>query len=51
MELTGQDFVQHINYAANVWLPARSIVEEAVAKRFEVNKTDYTFFFLLQFCN
>lgn len=37
MELTGQDFVQHINYAANVWLPARSIVEEAVAKRFEVD--------------
>lgn len=44
VELTGQDFVQHVNYTANVWLPARSIVEEAIAKRFEVNKTLYFIF-------
>ncbi|PBC26970.1 UPF0160 protein MYG1 [Apis cerana cerana] len=37
VKLTGEDFVQHVNYTANVWLPARSIVEEAIAKRFEVD--------------
>ncbi|CAD1473680.1 unnamed protein product [Heterotrigona itama] len=37
VELTGQEFVQHVNYAANVWLPARSIVQEAIEKRFEVD--------------
>nr|XP_034185396.1 UPF0160 protein MYG1, mitochondrial isoform X1 [Osmia lignaria] len=37
MELTGQDFLQHINYAVNVWLPAKAIVQEAIAKRFEVD--------------
>ena len=39
VELTGKEFVQHVNYAANIWLPARSIVQEAIEKRFEVNKT------------
>lgn len=37
VELTGEEFVQHVNYAANVWLPARSIVQEAIEKRFEVD--------------
>ncbi|XP_071873571.1 MYG1 exonuclease isoform X2 [Bombus fervidus] len=37
VELTGQELVQHINYTANVWLPARSIVQEAIDKRFEVD--------------
>ncbi|XP_076757475.1 MYG1 exonuclease [Xylocopa sonorina] len=37
VELTGQDFVQHVNYAIDVWLPARSIVQDAIAKRFEVD--------------
>ncbi|XP_012244607.1 UPF0160 protein MYG1, mitochondrial isoform X1 [Bombus impatiens] len=37
VELTGQELVQRINYAANVWLPARSIVQEAIDKRFEVD--------------
>ncbi|XP_012172875.2 MYG1 exonuclease isoform X2 [Bombus terrestris] len=37
VELTGQELVQHINYAAYVWLPARSIVQEAIDKRFEVD--------------
>lgn len=39
VELTGNELVQRINYVANVWLPARSIVQEAIDKRFEVNKT------------
>ncbi|CAL7942026.1 unnamed protein product [Xylocopa violacea] len=37
VELTGQEFVRHVNYAADVWLPARSIVQDAIAKRFEVD--------------
>ncbi|XP_053981498.1 MYG1 exonuclease-like isoform X1 [Hylaeus volcanicus] len=37
VELTGEEFKQHINYAKNVWLPARSIVEESINKRFEVD--------------
>ncbi|XP_076288915.1 MYG1 exonuclease [Lasioglossum baleicum] len=37
VELTGQDFLQHLNYAVNVWLPARTIMEEAIQNRFEVD--------------
>ncbi|XP_076236046.1 MYG1 exonuclease [Calliopsis andreniformis] len=37
MELTGQEFTQHLNYTANVWLPARTIMQEAIEKRFEVD--------------
>ncbi|XP_043251985.1 MYG1 exonuclease [Colletes gigas] len=37
VELTGQEFMQHINYTKNVWLQARSIVQESIDKRFEVD--------------
>ncbi|XP_076632627.1 MYG1 exonuclease [Colletes latitarsis] len=37
VELTGQEFMQHIDYAKNVWLQARSIVQESINKRFEVD--------------
>ncbi|KZC08779.1 UPF0160 protein MYG1, mitochondrial [Dufourea novaeangliae] len=37
VELTGKDFVQHVFCTANSWLPARSIVEESIKKRFEVD--------------
>ncbi|XP_003702745.2 MYG1 exonuclease [Megachile rotundata] len=37
VELTGQEFLQHLNYAAHVWLPAKIIVQDAIAKRFEVD--------------
>ncbi|XP_043602054.1 MYG1 exonuclease isoform X2 [Bombus pyrosoma] len=37
VELTGKELVQHINYVANAWLPAKSIVQEAIDKRFEVD--------------
>ena len=37
VELTGQEFMQHIHYKANVWLPARSIVQESIEKRFEID--------------
>ncbi|OAD57429.1 UPF0160 protein MYG1, mitochondrial [Eufriesea mexicana] len=37
VKLTGEEFLQHINYTANVWLPARSIVEKSIANRFEVH--------------
>lgn len=31
--------MQHVRHAANVWLPVRAIVQEAIDKRFEVNRT------------
>nr|XP_033330298.1 UPF0160 protein MYG1, mitochondrial [Megalopta genalis]XP_033330299.1 UPF0160 protein MYG1, mitochondrial [Megalopta genalis] len=37
MELTGKDFLQYINHIVNIWLPARSIVEEAIQDRFKVD--------------
>ncbi|CAK9806495.1 MYG1 protein C27H6.8 [Anthophora plagiata] len=37
VELTGQEFTECVYSAANIWLPAKSIVEDAVAKRFEVD--------------
>ncbi|XP_078041097.1 MYG1 protein C27H6.8 [Augochlora pura] len=37
MELVGQDFLQHINHAVHVWLPDRSIVQEAIQNRFKVD--------------
>lgn len=37
VELTGQEFLQHLNYAVHVWLPAKTIIQNAIAKRFEVD--------------
>ncbi|KAG7212361.1 hypothetical protein KM043_012682 [Ampulex compressa] len=37
MALTGEEFTCFVHSAANVWLPARRIVEDAVDKRFEVD--------------
>ncbi|XP_076184049.1 MYG1 exonuclease isoform X2 [Ptiloglossa arizonensis] len=37
VELVGQEFMQHINFTTYVWLPGRSIVQEAIEKRFEVD--------------
>jgi len=37
MELTGQEFLDRVNFFGKAWLPARSIVEEAVQKRDEVD--------------
>ena len=37
VELTGQELVQRIQYAAYVWLPARSNLQEAIDKRFEAD--------------
>ncbi|CAK9803046.1 MYG1 protein C27H6.8 [Anthophora quadrimaculata] len=37
VELTGQEFTECVNSAANIWLPAKCIVEDAIAKRFEVD--------------
>ncbi|XP_017875319.1 UPF0160 protein MYG1, mitochondrial isoform X2 [Ceratina calcarata] len=37
VELTGEEFIEHVKYAADVWLPARVIVEDAITKRFETD--------------
>lgn len=37
MDLCGEEFKYFIHNAASTWLPARAIVREAIAKRFEVN--------------
>jgi len=37
--LAGKEFDEELNYLANVWLPGRKPVEEAIAKREEVDKS------------
>jgi uncharacterized UPF0160 family protein len=49
VELTGTEFLERVNYFGNVWLPARSIVEEAVAARFSVDPSGEIVLFN-QFC-
>ena len=36
MELVGAEFIDRVNFYAKVWWPARSLVGEAMEKRFEV---------------
>ena len=36
MALTGSEFVDRVKYYSEAWWPARNLVEDAVAKRFEV---------------
>lgn len=36
MKLAGEDFLQAVERASKIWLPARRIVKEAVEKRYEV---------------
>ncbi len=38
MNLVGEEFVDKLLYYYNTWLPARSIVEQAVRGRFEVGQ-------------
>ena len=38
MALTGSEFIEMVKYYRDEWWPARNIVEEAVAERFEVNR-------------
>nr|XP_033794331.1 UPF0160 protein MYG1, mitochondrial isoform X2 [Geotrypetes seraphini] len=37
MELVGREFLDRLDFFQHSWLPARSLVEEAVHKRFEVD--------------
>ncbi|KAJ1570038.1 hypothetical protein HK096_004831 [Nowakowskiella sp. JEL0078] len=37
VELTGTEFVEKVRYLGLSWLPARSLVEEALANRFDVD--------------
>lgn len=36
MSMTGSEFIDKVKYYSEAWWPARKIVEDAVAKRFEV---------------
>ncbi|XP_015123072.1 UPF0160 protein C27H6.8 [Diachasma alloeum] len=37
MDMCGEEFKYHVNYAASVWLPARTIVKQAIDNRFQVD--------------
>jgi uncharacterized UPF0160 family protein len=39
MTLTGSEFIESVEYILIQWLPARKIVEECVAKRFDVHSS------------
>lgn len=39
MALVLEEFLEFVQYAKNVWLPARDIVRQAVKDRFKVSKT------------
>jgi hypothetical protein len=43
MSLVGEEFVNRIKYYALVWWPARSIVHQAIEKRFEVIRARFGF--------
>jgi uncharacterized UPF0160 family protein len=49
MQLAGTEFLECVDYFGKCWLPGRSIVEEAVAKRFEVDPSGEILLFE-QFC-
>jgi len=49
MELTGKELVERVVNLARSWWPARSIVQSAVDKRFEIHKSG-GIIFLEQFC-
>jgi len=49
VELTGSEFLDRVNYFGKAWLPARIIVEQAVASRFEVEPSGQVLV-LSQFC-
>lgn len=36
MDLVREEFLQRLDFYQNSWLPARALVEEALAKRFQV---------------
>lgn len=36
MELVGGEFLDRLDYYHRAWLPARTLVEEAIRRRFEV---------------
>lgn len=39
MALVGSEFVDCVTYYANVWWPARAIVDDAIKKRFEIHSS------------
>jgi len=44
MTLVLEEFLEFVQYAKNVWLPARDIVHHAIEKRFEVKNNFFSFF-------
>ena len=45
MALVGSEFEEFITYVAQYWLPARSLVKDAILKRFEVGIAIILYFF------
>lgn len=39
IELVGEEFMHAVNECMNIWLPARNIIEKALANRFKVHKS------------
>lgn len=37
MDLVQEEFLQRLDFYQHSWLPARALVEEALAQRFQVN--------------
>lgn len=46
MALVLEEFLEFVQYAKNVWLPARDVVRRAVENRYEV-RDNFIHFFLL----
>ena len=36
-QITGEEFLSHLNYFSSAWIPARGLVESALASRFDVH--------------
>ena len=47
MALVGTEFEEFINYAAQVWLPSRNLIKNALLKRFEVGAIVSIFFSII----
>jgi len=39
IEMTGKEFLESVQYYGKAWLPARRLVEKAIASRFDVDKS------------
>lgn len=50
MELVREEFLQRLDFYQHSWLPARSLVEEALAQRFQVSAWEEALWLLIRKC-